>query len=510
MRYGFVIDHNRCIGCHACTVACKEEHNVPLGVYRTWVKYIEKGEFPDTKRYFGVLRCNHCDHAPCIEICPTAALFRRQDGIVDFDSERCIGCKSCMQACPYDALYIDPGSQTAAKCNFCAHRVEAGLEPACVIVCPEQAIVAGDLDDRAGKIAAIVAQEKVRVRKPEKGTAPKLFYVGIDADLLQPARVAAQPAFLWAEKKPAQGLRARPSGSPAPAPAGAAREVYDVAHPAPWGAKIAAYLWTKSIAAGALLVAAVALALGFEDAKGLLHAVAPAVALLFTAVTSLLLIFDLKRPERFYYLLTKPNLKSWLVLGGYLLVLYGAVASGWLLGALMYGFVPPAVIGSAGVLAAAVACYTAFLFRQAKGRDLWLSPLLFWHLLFQAAAAGAAVLLLCALGLGAGPFVTAALGKALAFALAGNLSLILLEVYVAPHTEEGKQALDLLTRGPWKKAFWIGAVGMGAALPLALLIGSGFAGEGIPAYLAPPVLALAGLWIFEHLWVRAGQAVPLS
>ena len=86
MRYGFVIDHNRCIGCHACTVACKQEHNVPLGVNRTWVKYIEKGEYPETKRHFGVLRCNHCDDAPCIEICPTVSLFRRPDGIVDCDN----------------------------------------------------------------------------------------------------------------------------------------------------------------------------------------------------------------------------------------------------------------------------------------------------------------------------------------------------------------------------------------------------------------------------------------
>jgi ferredoxin len=88
VRYGFIIDQRKCIGCHACTVACKEENPAPLGVNRTWVKYIEKGTFPDTRRYFTVMRCNHCDNAPCVTICPTVALYRRPDGIVDFDGER--------------------------------------------------------------------------------------------------------------------------------------------------------------------------------------------------------------------------------------------------------------------------------------------------------------------------------------------------------------------------------------------------------------------------------------
>ena len=159
MRYGFVIDQRKCIGCHACTVACKEENQVPLGVNRTWVKYIEKGTFPDTRRYFSVMRCNHCDNAPCVTICPTVALYRRPDGIVDFDGDRCIGCKSCMQACPYDALYIDPETQTAAKCHYCAHRIEVDLEPACVIVSPVQSIVPGDLDDPNSLIARLVASQ---------------------------------------------------------------------------------------------------------------------------------------------------------------------------------------------------------------------------------------------------------------------------------------------------------------------------------------------------------------
>src|SRR5689334_11681199 len=186
MKYAFVIDQRKCIGCHACTVACKAEHEVPLGVYRTWVKYIEKGEFPDTRRYFLVNRCNHCDNAPCVAICPTRALFQRKDGIVDFDSSRCIGCKSCMQACPYDALYIDPYSHTAAKCNYCAHRTEIGLEPACVIVCPERAIIAGDLHNPHSEIAKIVAREPVRVRKPEQGTRPKVYYLGADEAAINP------------------------------------------------------------------------------------------------------------------------------------------------------------------------------------------------------------------------------------------------------------------------------------------------------------------------------------
>src|SRR2546425_3714291 len=200
VRYGFVIDQRKCIGCHACTVACKEENQVPLGAFRTWVKYVERGHYPDTRRYFSVLRCNHCDDAPCVTICPTVALYRRSDGIVDFDGERCIGCKSCMQGCPYDALYIDPDTNTAAKCNYCAHRVEVGLEPACVIVWPEQAIIAGDLDDPTSPIATIVAREAVQVRKAEQGTRPKGFYLGADAAALTPELQIPSEHYLSAQR----------------------------------------------------------------------------------------------------------------------------------------------------------------------------------------------------------------------------------------------------------------------------------------------------------------------
>ena len=197
MNFGFVIDNRNCIGCHACTVACKAEHDVPIGVNRTWVKYVETGEFTDTRRVFSVMRCNHCEHAPCVEICPTQALFTRPDGIVDFNNDRCIGCKSCTQACPYDAIYIDPETHTAAKCNYCAHRVDVGLEPACVNVCPTEAIVSGDIDQKGSKISNLISRQQVSVRKSEKGTRPKLFYVEGDDVSLKPLETEQTSKSLW-------------------------------------------------------------------------------------------------------------------------------------------------------------------------------------------------------------------------------------------------------------------------------------------------------------------------
>ncbi len=584
MRFGFAIDQNRCIGCHACTVACKAEHNVPIGVNRTWVKYIEKGEFPNTSRHFAVLRCNHCDQAPCIEICPTVALFRRADGIVDFDGDRCIGCKSCMQACPYDALYIDPDSNTAAKCNFCAHRVEAGLKPACEIVCPTQAIISGDLDDPTSAISRIAASQQASVRKPEKRTQPKLFYVGVDVDLLHPTRMVTQGSYLWSERVgegESGGAGERESGragegesgregegenervgeresgragvgeneglysvqvthspipplprSPAPpfprSPAppfshstplighsttqGMARIVYDVAHPRPWGRMIASYLWTKSIAAGVLLVAASLSGSGLEGKAQLRNLVSPLLALIFLSITVLLLIFDLKRPERFLYLLTKPNFKSWLVLGGYILLLYGIAASVWLFFGFTRGSVPAIILWAAAILAAGAAGYSAFLFAQAKARDLWQSPLFLWHLLAQAVTAGGAILIIFSAALRTDSDVIELLAKALSGSLTLTLAIVLSELFLAPVSEDVKRATDLLKKGSLSGRLWAGFIGAGVLLPIALLLWSifGTAGFAAPLSVLASILALMGLWIFEDLWIQAGQAAPLS
>jgi Fe-S-cluster-containing dehydrogenase component/formate-dependent nitrite reductase membrane component NrfD len=520
VRYGFVIDQRKCIGCHACTVACKEENQVPLGVNRTWVKYIEKGAFPTTRRYFTVLRCNHCDNAPCVTICPTVALYRRADGIVDFDGERCIGCKSCMQACPYDALYIDPETRTAAKCHYCAHRVEIGLEPACVVVCPVQAIVPGDLDDPASPIARLVASQQTQVRKPEQGTRPKLFYVGAESAALVPdlqerrgGYVFSQVARIPHPGKPNRVASSRPRPPATAEPAGIdllhlARTVYDVAHPErPWGSKVAAYLWTKSIAAGAFLVAALGLGAGFLTADTLTGLAVPAIGLGFLLLTTLLLIFDLKRPERFLYLVFKPNPRSWLVLGGFILFAAGVLGVLWLLAGLIGSLVALQLLAwPMAAAAVATAGYSAFLFGQAEGRDFWQSPLLLPHLLVAALVGGSASLLLAARAVGSASIVVGGLGLVLWASLLVGALVLGAELFTAHGTEDARRAARLLTHGPLRVPLWAGVGAAGLLLPLVLLLSASVPfGSELAA-----VLALGGLWLWEELWVRAGQMLPLS
>ena len=150
-----------------------------------------KARSPTRRRFFFPVLCNQCDEAPCATICPTNALFKRRDGIVDLHGDSCIGCRACMVACPYDQLFIDPNTHTAEKCNFCANRVENDLLPSCVSVCPTQCRIFGDLDDPASEVAQIAQRQAIAVRKPEKGTQPKVFYIGADESVMQPEAAAA-------------------------------------------------------------------------------------------------------------------------------------------------------------------------------------------------------------------------------------------------------------------------------------------------------------------------------
>jgi formate-dependent nitrite reductase membrane component NrfD/ferredoxin len=439
---------------------------------------------------------------------------------VDFDGSRCIGCKSCMQACPYDALYIDPETKTAAKCHYCAHRVESGLEPACVVVCPVQAIVPGDLDDPGSTIARLVASQQTQVRKAEQGTRPKLFYVGAESAALTPEMQERRGGYLFSQvghiPSPGQPNRsvAHPPGPPLTAATDGmdllalARTVYDVAHPErPWGSKVAAYLWTKSIAAGAFLVASLGIGAGLLTTDALTGLAAPVIGLAFLLLTSLLLVFDLKRPERFLYLIFKPNPRSWLVLGGFVLFAAGVLGALWLLAGLSGGAVALHLLAwPTAAVAAATAGYSAFLFGQAEGRDFWQSPLLLPHLLVAALVGGSASLLLAARVVGSAPLVVGGLGLVLWASLLVSALVLGAELFTAHGTEDARRAARLLTHGPLRVPLWAGVGAAGLLLPLVLLLSASVPfGSELAA-----VLALGGLWLWEELWVRAGQMLPLS
>jgi Fe-S-cluster-containing dehydrogenase component/formate-dependent nitrite reductase membrane component NrfD len=514
--FAFVIDNRKCIGCHACTVACKSEHQVPVGVDRTWVKYIEKGTFPNNRRLFTVMRCNHCEFAPCVTICPVTALHTRGDGVVDFNSDRCIGCKACLQACPYDALYIDPNTDTAAKCNFCTHRLEIGLQPSCVAVCPEQAIIAGDMNDPNAEISQLLARHPVQVRKPEKGTKPKLFYIEADEASLVPTRAAADGRGMWSrgayvatDGKPVQP-RSLPGGDgharqslPVVGVEAAPRRAYDVRPRAPaWGWEVVAYTWTKSIAAGAFLAVVASRLLAGAGATSASAIALGIVALLFLTLTAGLLVADLKQPRRFLYVLLRPQWRSWLVRGAYGLTGFGIILTLWL-GATLAGAdrLADLLLWPGTVLAVFSAVYTAFLFAQAKGRDFWQNPLLSVHLLAHALLAGAAVWLIADMASDRDPTRASLV---LAAILIFSLVALFAEIWTAPPTNDTRLAMDWILRrmGRW---FWLGGVGLGHVLPLVLLA-TGFGLAGVVAAVA----ALAGMLVVEWLWVLAPQQVPLS
>ena len=508
-RLGFALLSDSCIGCHACTVACKSEHDVPLGVNRTWVKYIETGSFPNTGRSFSVMRCNQCDDAPCMTICPTSALFRAPNGVVDFDDDNCIGCKSCMNACPYDALYINPETNTAHKCNFCNHRVEVGLEPACVVVCPTQAIVSGDLDDPDSAVSRIVARDKVAVRAPEQGTSPKVFYRGVDQASLDPTRTRIAPdGMIWADTTPAHpsisATMSEHSGVGV-----VARTTYTTAHHATWGSKVSGYLVTKAVAAGTMLIASLLVVLGHGDDQSAVGVVPAVVAGVFTAVTGVLLIADLKQPKRFFYILTRSNTSSWLVRGAWILGAFAALVGLWGLFGLVGAGGPLQVLAlPVSLLAAAVAGYTAFLFGQCEGRDLWQTPLLLPVLLAQAVVAGGASFAILDV------FMTIPEARTISIvflAALGALALLVATELWSKGSRHVELATLEMTRGAYAGQFWFGGVLNGIVVP-AVLLAFGLAIDTTspwPAAFAAAA-ALFGMFAYEDSFVRAGQSVPLS
>jgi Fe-S-cluster-containing dehydrogenase component/formate-dependent nitrite reductase membrane component NrfD len=527
MNFGFVIDNRKCIGCHACTVACKSEHDVPIGVNRTWVKYVEKGEFPDTRRLFNVMRCNHCADAPCVEICPTEALHTRKDGIVDFDDRRCISCKACTQACPYDSIYINPDTMVAQKCNYCTHRTDIGLEPACVVVCPEHAIISGDMDNPETEISHLLARETVTVRKPEKGTNPKLFYIDGDRVELNPTATEVESDYMWSSQAAGVGKYAkyaeqRINNSPVKEEFAKqkqqnlvqiepykkkAKRVYDApAKGVLWGWEVSAYILTKAIAAGAFLIPVIA-GFFFYQVPELLKQIGAVIAFIFLGLTGILLIKDLGRPDRFLYVLLRPQWKSWLSRGAYIITVYGGLLSAWLVASFTgYNEVLKYIEPFAIVFALLSAVYTAFLFAQAKGRDFWQSPMLGLHMIIHSLMAGLAVFLISLFFLKFNIGLEYILVLVTIAALSFHLITLAIELTTTHTTDDAHKVVEMITKGQYSTAFWFGMILVGNFIPLVLLLSldnpnvSGISG----------ILIFIGLGFAQHIWVKAPQEIPLS
>jgi formate-dependent nitrite reductase membrane component NrfD len=332
------------------------------------------------------------------------------------------------------------------------------------------------------RIAHLVGRVPTQVRKPEKGTRPKLFYIEGDAAALVPSAAPPAADYMWSALPTSAAFAPAPAGEPAGAP----RRTYGVAeqHRNSWGFRVSLYLWTKSLAAGAFLVPALlSLMSGWEP----LRPGPVLVAGLFLALTGVLLVSDLRQPQRFLWVLTRPQWRSWLVRGAYAIGIYGLllavhfmVGMGWLHLALPRAFTITTIL-----MAATTAVYTAFLFGQAKGRDLWQSALLGPHLLIQALCAGAAL------------FRPAWL----LWLLPLNGLVVAAEVFGHHATEDARRAARLIQESG---VFTTGVLAIGHLLPLALLKAS-----RAPSALAGG-LALLGLLFWEHLFVQAPQRVPLA
>jgi len=181
-RMGLVIDQERCLGCETCTVACRVENKPKAG---RWIrvetvggehKDTPAGHYPDLRMDFLPRLCMHCTHPPCLEVCASEAIYKRDDGLVVLEGARCNSCMACLQACPYGAICYSSKADVVEKCNLCHHRIDDGLEPFCVICCEGQAMHFGDLDDPLSQVSRLIAARGAFNLMPEAGTSPSVYY----------------------------------------------------------------------------------------------------------------------------------------------------------------------------------------------------------------------------------------------------------------------------------------------------------------------------------------------
>lgn len=176
-RYAMVIDTVKCVGCMDCVAACKTENQVPESFDRDWIAYETTGKYPALATEIRSERCNHCDNPPCVYCCPSGASHvHERGGVVLVRPEECVGCKACIAACPYDARFIHPKGY-ADKCTFCIHRVEKGMEPACVAVCPTHCMYFGDLENPNETVSRLLKSRRGHALLTAAGTKPQIWYL---------------------------------------------------------------------------------------------------------------------------------------------------------------------------------------------------------------------------------------------------------------------------------------------------------------------------------------------
>jgi len=446
-----------------------------------------------------------------------------------------------MQACPYDALYIDPDTHTAAKCNYCAHRVDIGLEPACVNVCPEHAIISGDMQDPDSEISQLIGRQQVKVRKSEKGTHPNLFYIDADENSLNPSATEKSDSYFWSSQSLGVGHFAKEAeklafsngdvletllkveenettagevanNGPAKSIAlllGKARRTYDAPDKGIlWGWEVSAYVTTKAISAGTFLVFFLAWVLGGANLSSTTQWWGLGIGLFFLLATGIFLVLDLDRPDRFLNVLLRPQWNSWLVKGGYSISIYGGLLT--LAGlAIWLGWksIFPALMWLTAATAVLVAVYTAFLFAQAKGRDFWQSPSLSIHMLVHSVMAGAAAFGILSLFVESPSDWTGFLKNVLYAGIGINLFALLIELSTPHPTEDAKRTVDMILKGRYRGLFWGGVVLFGNVAPVVLLI----LGNSNPVLLVVAgVVVIIGIYLTEKIWVEAPQRIPLS
>ena len=175
-RYGIAIDTTKCIGCHACRVACQNQNDLPVKEQFNRIAERERGKFPSFSKEFVPLQCNHCTNAPCQRVCPTGATYTTDEGVVLVNPKTCVGCKYCIEACPYKMRVLDHAKGVVVKCRMCIEMVREGGTPACVSTCPTQVRIFGDLDDPKSEISRFIAKHNAQPLRPDLNTSPKIFY----------------------------------------------------------------------------------------------------------------------------------------------------------------------------------------------------------------------------------------------------------------------------------------------------------------------------------------------